>query len=377
MAALAQTAGKPSEAEIARRRAAKASAPPKAPKAPAAAPDAAAAAASAAAAAAAQFDALRAFGADVGEVVDVGCNLLARGSDEDVSRQLDRAAAAGVSRIVLTGCDVAGSEKGLAFCERWLDDAPLADVPLGNGIARAKVYCTAGVHPHDASSFDAGTLSQLEVIASHALCVAVGECGLDYDRMFSPREAQLFAFEAQARLAKKLRLPVFAHVRERDEGEPLGAYADAVAILTAVGLAPRDVLVHCFTGNAAELESVQRFGARLGFTGYVGIAKRNSATIAALRGAGVGIEALQSGELVIETDSPFMSPDKTYLPTATAKQLGLRGGANEPCVLPAVARALGDALRVPAADVARLTTAAAVEFFRLEDADARARAPRT
>mmetsp|Transcript_27655 Transcript_27655/g.82843 ORF Transcript_27655/g.82843 Transcript_27655/m.82843 type:complete len:232 (+) Transcript_27655:1577-2272(+) len=144
---------KPSDEEIARRRAAKnaqkQAAPKKAP--PAAAPPKKKARDPEAEAAALKESA-------VGALVDVGANLQSRGKYDDVARQLRRAALAGVSRVVLTGCDVAGADAGRACCERWA----AADEPSG-----LKLAFTAGVHPHDAKDWTGETSDAIEALAAH------------------------------------------------------------------------------------------------------------------------------------------------------------------------------------------------------------------
>ncbi|KAH8045009.1 hydrolase [Aureococcus anophagefferens] len=205
---------------------------------------------------------------------------------------LDRAALAGVGRVVLTGCDVAGSRSG-------------RDV-----------------------------------------------------------------FAAQCALARDLGKPLWVHVREVDApGAPLGAYADAIAILGASGLDPRRVCVHCFTGSEAELRAVRNFGARVGFTGFLGIAKRSGATRSAAAALAAAGSRRRPRRRLARDGRPFMLPDKAYVPAALGKQLGLRGGKNEPAVLPAVARALATR-SAPTRDVAAATTAAAAAFFAFDAADA-------
>ena len=289
----------------------------------------------------------------IAPLIDAGANLQGRGSYDDVVRQLRRASIAGVAAVVLTGCDVDGSTAGKDFCERWAGEG--STLQLG---------FTAGVHPHDASKFTEDTLQKLEALATSPFCVALGECGLDYDRMFSPRDVQLAAFRAQCGLAKRLGRSLFVHVREKEEGEALGAYRDAVAVMTEAQLIPEKVCVHCFTGSVDELAALVDFGCRVGFTGFLGIAKRSGAT----REAVASLKDRLAGRLLLETDAPFMLPDKTYLPSSLQKRLGLRGGKNEPAVLPAVCRALADALGRDAADVARETTDASRAFFGFDDA---------
>lgn len=299
---------------------------------------------------AAEAAALREFGIGA-SLIDAGANLQSRGSYEDVARQLRRASLAGVAGVVLTGCDIEGSDQGRACCERW----------AGEGEA-LQVGFTAGVHPHDASTFDEETLGRLEALASHPLCVALGECGLDYDRMFSPRDVQLDAFRQQCALAQRLDRSLFVHVREREDA-PLGAYADAIAILKEAHLAPEKVCVHCFTGATPELALLVAYGCRVGFTGFLGIKKRSGATLEAI----TALKHELGGRFMLETDAPFMLPDKQYLPNALQKKLGLRGGKNEPTILPAVCRALADALGRNAADIARETTVTSRAFFGFDD----------
>ena len=289
----------------------------------------------------------------IAPLIDAGANLQGRGSYDDVVRQLQRASIAGVAAVVLTGCDVDGSTAGKDFCERWASEG--STLQLG---------FTAGVHPHDASKFTEDTLQKLEALAASPFCVSLGECGLDYDRMFSPRDVQLAAFRAQCGLAKRLGRSLFVHVREKEAGEALGAYRDAVAVMTEAQLLPEKVCVHCFTGSVDELAALVEFGCRVGFTGFLGIAKRSGAT----REAVAFHKSELGGRLLLETDAPFMLPDKTYLPSSLQKRLGLRGGKNEPAVLPAVCRALADALGRDAADVARETTDASRTFFGFDDA---------
>ena len=130
--------------------------------------------------------------------------------------------------------------------------------------------------------------------------------------------------------------------------------------------------IHAFTATAASPLKVVRFdraalvdfGCRVGFTGFLGIAKRSGAT----REAIAFHKSKLGGRLLLETDAPFMMPDKTYLPSSLQKRLGLRGGKNEPAVLPAVCRALADALGRDASDVARETTEASQAFFGFDGA---------
>lgn len=138
---------------------------------------------------------------------------------------------------------------------------------------------------------------------------ATTPCGSDYDRMLSPREVQLDCLRAQCELAVDLGMPLFAHVREhgaayRGERPALGAYAEFLAVISGARLDPLKVVVHCFTGDASDLNALVSAGVCIGVTGFIGIAKRAASTKAAL--ADVGHQLLREHRLLLETDAPFM-----------------------------------------------------------------------
>src|SRR6185295_8114907 len=120
---------------------------------------------------------------------------------------------------------------------------------------------TAGIHPHDAKSFDAAALVTLRELAAAPEVRAIGECGLDFDRDFSPRPIQEKCFAAQLALAAELGLPVFLHER--------AAHARFVAILAEHRPRLRAAVVHCFTGTAAELDAYLALDCHLGITGWI------------------------------------------------------------------------------------------------------------
>merc|ERR1711879_208224 len=115
-------------------------------------------------------------------------------------------------------------------------------------------------------------------LAADPLCVAVGECGLDYDRMFSPRDVQLEWCRKQIQLSVQLDLPLFLHERDRDrsKGSPLGSHNDLLAILQESQVNPKKVCIHCFTGGPAELQSYISRGYFVGLTGFVGLHRRGA-----------------------------------------------------------------------------------------------------
>ncbi|HEY0134769.1 MAG TPA: TatD family hydrolase, partial [Nannocystis sp.] len=168
------------------------------------------------------------------QLVDIGVNLGHRSFAGDRDAVLERAVKAGVRTMICTGTSVRGSQDALA-------------------LARSRpgtLYATAGVHPHDAARCDAGTLDALRALADRPEVVAIGECGLDFNRDFSPRPVQIEWFARQVVLAKELGLPLFLH--ERDAAE---AFLD---VLDAEQPAPETVVVHCFTGDGPTLKQYLR-----------------------------------------------------------------------------------------------------------------------
>jgi TatD DNase family protein len=257
-------------------------------------------------------------------IVDIGVNLTHRSFAGDRVRVIDAAIAAGVTRMIVTGTSEAGSRAAQALA---------AQRP---GVLTA----TAGVHPHEARACDAGTIARLRALAALPGVVAIGECGLDFNRDFSPRPAQETWFVAQLALAAELRLPVFLH--ERD------AHARFVAILREYRASLVDVVVHCFTGTGAELDAYLDLGACIGITGWICDERR-----------GVALRELTAriplGRLMIETDAPFLAP-RDVRPAITR---------NEPRYLPhilaVIARQRGESIEA----MAEATTATARRVFRL------------
>ncbi len=260
------------------------------------------------------------------DLVDIGINLTHRSFDRDREAVIARGVAAGVTTLVITGTSAPDSQRA-------------AD------LARAtRSLSTAGVHPHHASDCDDRTIATLRTLAAEPHVVAIGECGLDFNRDFSPREVQERWFEAQLELAAELRLPVFLH--ERDAADRM------LAILARHR--PRLVggVVHCFTGTRATVEQYLALDLHIGITGWICDERRGASLVEA---AG----AIPLDRLMVETDGPFLLPRK-YLP-ATPKPLD--GRRNEPAFLPAVVTGIARATGRSELEIATETTRTARRFF--------------
>lgn len=201
--------------------------------------------------------------------------------DADREAVLDRARAAGIDRILVPGWDIPSSEAALELAARNPD---LVDAAVG-------------VHPHDAGTMDEAGWAQLEALAGDPLACAIGEIGLDHVRERSPREAQQSAFARQLALAEARGLPVAVHDR--------GAHEEVMAALLAwrgrTGHPVRGVL-HAFSGDAPMAGRLAEAGFIVSFA--LPLAFRSAA------GPRAAATALPEGRFVVETDAPYLGPDR-------------------------------------------------------------------
>jgi TatD DNase family protein len=258
-------------------------------------------------------------------LIDIGVNLTSKQFREDLPNVIERALAAGVRHMIVTGLT-----------------APLSQAALELAQTRPGVLCsTAGVHPHNARTFERHTPSELRNLARSPEVVAIGECGLDYDRDFSPRDQQRSAFEAQLELAIELRKPVFLHQRS--------AHDDFERILRQVRAKLVGGVVHCFTGDERELDCYLELGLCIGITGFI-CDERRGQHLQKLVGR------IPPNRLMIETDAPFLLPrDLKHA----------RGRRNEPAYLPHVAASVARHAGRDETELRRSTTSTALELFKL------------
>jgi TatD DNase family protein len=164
------------------------------------------------------------------------------------------------------------------------------------------LYCTVGVHPHNAK--DIHNLKQLDILEtylSNPKVVAIGECGLDYDRMFSPKEKQIEVFRKQIQIAKKYGKPLYLHCRGKTDKED--SFTDMLQILNEEKYFTG--VVHCFTGNGEQANEFIKLGLYLGITGWIYDEKRNKDLYDAIK------KVIPIEKILIETDAPWLSIDKS------------------------------------------------------------------
>jgi TatD DNase family protein len=261
-------------------------------------------------------------------LIDIGSNLTHDSFAPDRDAVLFRALEAGVRRQIVTGADLASSLQAAALA---------AEHPT-------QLSSTAGIHPHHAQSFDVSGRGELEELLRRPQVVAVGECGLDYFRNFSPPAAQRTAFIAQLEMAAAAGKPVFLHQRD--------AHADFTAILKEFRAGLTAGVAHCFTGGRPELEDYLALGLSIGVTGWVNDERRGESLRAA-------VPHIPGDRLMLETDAPYLLP-RDLSPRPKSRR-------NEPCHLPHIARAVAQLRGEPVEHLAASTTRNAIRFFALKD----------
>ena len=214
-------------------------------------------------------------------LIDSHCHVNADRFAEDAELVIGAARLAGVERILVPGWNVASCERALGLVERlpWLDAA-------------------VGVHPHDAAKVDEAGWRQIRAWATDDRVVAIGETGLDYDRVFSPIPDQLDNLRRNLALAAETGKPAILHCRSaagrRDAQDTL------LAEVRAMGDPAPAVVIHSFSGPVDYASAMLELGAVISFSGLVfRKGEEPSAEVAALTPV---------DRLLIETDSPFLSP---------------------------------------------------------------------
>lgn len=226
---------------------------------------------------------------------DAGVNLFSAQFDSDRAEVLLSASQAGVNRLLLIGSDITESQRNLTLCQ-----------------PNPHYKTTAGVHPHQAAATASDWVTQLNVLLAMPEVAAVGECGLDFNRDFSPRPKQQQVFAEQLQLAKQWQKPVYLH--ERD------AFDTQLAMLKEQQISQG--IAHCFTGDKAQLQAYLDLGLYIGITGWVCDERRGQALQQA-------IAYIPSDRLLLETDAPYLLP-RNISPKPQSRR-------NEPALLPAIA----------------------------------------
>jgi TatD DNase family protein len=261
--------------------------------------------------------------------LDSHCHLTADAFAEDREQVLERAREAGVECLIAVGSGygVENNPRALELAEK-----------------DPRVFATVGVHPHEANALDDAGRAQLEGWLAHPRAVAVGECGLDYHYMHSPRELQREVFAEQLAIARQRQLPVSIHTR----GEEPNAYCEALDLWQSEGRGELEGVLHCYTGDLEFARRAIRAGLFISFSGVLTF-KRD-------RGLREVARALPLDRLLVETDAPLLAPE------------GFRGRRNEPARVARVGEVLAATREAPVEEIAAATTRNARALFRLPQA---------
>jgi len=255
-------------------------------------------------------------------VVDTHCHLADAKFRTDVEAVIERAAAAGVRQLISVGAI-----------------GPIENDRLTVEIAERheNIFAAVGVHPHDAKDCSADRIDQLRALAGSKKVVAIGESGLDFHYMHSPREMQEASLRALLLLANELDLPIVIHCRDAEDR--------MIEIVREVGIPPRGGVIHCFTGNADAAREFLTIGFCISFSGIVTFKKsapiREAATI------------VPEDRVMVETDAPYLAPEP------------YRGKRNEPAFVQRTLELVANLRGVDAATLGTRVIANATRLFRL------------
>ena len=239
--------------------------------------------------------------------------------DEDRESLLSSLAEKGVGQVLNPGCDVPSSRAALALAGRF-----------------AFVYAAVGIHPEELGDDPMNALREIRSLAAHEKCRAIGEIGLDYYWDVSRKDEQKAVFAAQMALAQELEKPVIVHDRE--------AHADSLEIVLRY---PKvQGVFHCFSGSAEMAKELLRRGWYLGFDGPV--------TYKNARKALEVLEITPPDRILVETDSPYMSP------------VPLRGKRNDSSNLVYIINKIAEVKGVTPEEMTQITEENGKRLFHIE-----------
>jgi len=233
--------------------------------------------------------------------------------DEIVKRALQ----AGVTRIINVATDLAASA-----------------IVLESAAKYDCVYAAVGIHPQDSANLPSDWHERLRDLLSQPKVVAVGEIGLDYYRIYAPKETQIEVFRKQIIIAREAGLPMILHDRQ--------AHEDLKQILTETGYFHG--VLHCFSGNPAFAREMLNLGFYISFTGNATYGNKKTE---------LAVQAIPLERLMLETDAPFLAPE------------GKRGETNEPANIPLIAAKIAELKSLPIETIETATTQSAFNFFHL------------
>ena len=254
-------------------------------------------------------------------MIDSHCHLYIKNSPGQQDQLIKEAAADGISKIINIGIDIETSQLSLDLAEKY-----------------DSLYCTVGIHPHDAKKLNEQSIEKLRQLAAHQKVVAIGEIGLDFYRNLSPKPLQYAAFEKQLELAIELKKTIVIHTRE--------ALEETIEVVKKYETDLVGGVFHCFPGDAADAERVIEIGFSVSFGGVMTFKNADMAEVASQ----VPLE-----KNILETDSPYLTP------------VPFRGKPNRPSYVKYVYQKLAELKNLPVADIETIIDRNCVKLFKLEE----------
>ncbi len=254
------------------------------------------------------------------ELIDSHCHLDMEAYASDLNLVIQQALDAGVSEIITIGINPASSQTAVQLAEQY-----------------PSVYATVGIHPHDADTVNENDMKNIARLAGHHKVVGYGEIGLDYAKLYSPKDTQQEIFIRQLHLAKELGLPVIIHDRD--------AHEDTLRLLKDAAPFPAGGVMHCFSGDIELAGLVIGLGFFISIPGIVTF--KNAVALQQVA------REIPLQSMLIETDGPFLAP------------VPYRGKRNAPGLLIHTAKKIAQLRNTPLDKVAKQTTANTRTLFKL------------
>ncbi|QIR13449.1 TatD family hydrolase [Shewanella aestuarii] len=258
--------------------------------------------------------------------IDIAVNLLSANLIDNCHDIIQQAAKQDVSPLIVIGSELEESAQAINVCQQYPQ----------------QLFCTTGVHPHYARHWNEHSAETLKQLAKHPTVVAIGECGLDYNRDFSPRDQQRHAFAQQLDIACELNMPVYMHCRD--------AHDDFIDIVNRYRQDLPKAVLHCFTGNKAELDACLAADLYIGITGWI-CDERRGQSLAEL------VKYIPNNRLMAETDAPYLLPRSMRPKPKSSKNL--------PEYLPYIVQTMAKLRQQEYAELAGHCYQNSVDFFNL------------
>ncbi|WP_133405731.1 TatD family hydrolase [Parashewanella tropica] len=259
--------------------------------------------------------------------IDIGVNLVGSKLEHRLDTVLQEANQHHVEAMVIIGSDLDESADVINTCSHYPN----------------QLFATAGVHPHHASSWNSHSRNRLIELAKHPQVVAIGECGLDFNRNYSPKQDQLYAFEQQLHIAAELNKPIYMHCRD--------AHDEFIELLSKYRSAIPKAVLHCFTGDTKQLQDCLAMDLYIGVTGWICDERRGQELAEA-------VKHIPDNRILLETDSPYLIP-RNLKPKP-------KSGTNYPKYLPNIAATIADLRGQPLKDLAEQCYKNTLNFFDMD-----------